>query len=179
MSLTGNKTRDDLVLVARAVRTRGLKGELVADLWTDFPERFESTKNLCGVGPEGKLVQLELENHWFQNDRIVLKFAGHDTVEAARELVGYEFGVPEAERVKLSEGEFYDWELESCLVENQNGGPIGEVRAVVRTGGVEILAVKVAGRDDILIPMVGSIVVKVDIQRKRILVDPPEGLLDL
>ena len=59
-----------------------------------------------------KLV--ELENYWFQNDRVVLKLAGYDDVETAKELVGFEFAVPEAERVQLPEDEFYDWELEGC-----------------------------------------------------------------
>jgi len=179
MTAGSRETKDDLVLVARAVRTRGLKGELLADLLTDFPERFETTRSLLGISPGGELTQLELDNHWFQNDRIVLKFVGYDTIESAKELVGYEFGVPEAERVKLSDDEFYDWELEGCVVENQNGARLGEVHEVLRTGGVEILAVKVDEQDDILIPMAGSIVVKVDVPQKRIIVDPPDGLLDL
>jgi len=179
MNSASSETRDDLVLVARAVRTRGLKGELIADLLTDFPERFDTTGKLLGVSPGGEVTELELENHWFQNDRIVLKFVDHDTIESAQELVGYEFGVPAADRVKLTEGEFYDWELEGCLVENQDGARIGEVREIMRTGGVEILAVKVDGQNDILIPMAGSIVLQIDVERKRIVVDPPDGLLEL
>jgi 16S rRNA processing protein RimM len=177
--LASVETKEELVVVARAVRTRGLKGELVADLLTDFPERFAATASLFGVAPGGEIKQLELENHWFQNDRIVLKFAGYDSVESAQTLVGYDFGVPEAERVKLTENEFYDWELEGCSVENQAGATIGKVGEIVRTGGVEILAVKVEGRDDILIPMASGIVVKVDVPGKKIVVDPPDGLLDL
>ncbi len=173
------ETKEDLVLVARAIRTRALKGELVADLLTDFPERFESTTELFGVAANGEIKQFELENHWFQNDRIVLKFSGYDSVEAAQTLVGYEFGVPESERVALAENEFYDWELEGCSVENQNGAPIGKVSEIVRTGGVEILAVKGEGRDDILIPLASGIVVKVDVPGKKIVIDPPDGLLDL
>src|SRR5688572_14625051 len=97
----------DLVIVARAVRTRGLKGELLADLLTDFPERFETVSKLHSVGPAGDLRSFDLENYWFQNDRVVLKFAGFDSVESAQELVGLEFGVDEVDRVELSENEFY------------------------------------------------------------------------
>ncbi len=173
------ETKEDLVLVARAIRTRALKGELVADLLTDFPERFESTTELFGVASNGEIKKFQLENHWFQNDRIVLKFSGYDSVESAQTLVGYEFGVPESERVALAENEFYDWELEGCSVENQSGAPIGKVSEIVRTGGVEILAVEVEGRDAILIPMANGIVVNVDVPGKRIVIDPPDGLLDL
>jgi 16S rRNA processing protein RimM len=179
MSSASKQTDDDLVIVARAVRTRGLKGEVVADVLTDFPSRFESVKHLFGVAPGGERKQLELENYWFQNDRMVLKFSGYDSIDSAKSLVGYEFGVPETERVELAKDEYYDWELEGCLVEDNLGAAIGTVREILRTGGVELLVVENEQRREYLIPMAAPIVTKIDIARKRILVDPPEGLLDL
>jgi 16S rRNA processing protein RimM len=179
MNQPPEESQEALIIVARAVRTRGLKGELVAELLTDFPERFEQVSELSGVGPSGELKQLTLDNHWLQNDRIVLKFAGYDDIETAKSLVGYEFGLPEAERVQLSEDEFYDWELEGCSVEVRQGLPIGTVREVMRTGGVELLVVEDDAGGEHLIPMAQSIVVEIDISRKKILIDPPEGLLDL
>jgi 16S rRNA processing protein RimM len=173
------ENRNDLIIVARAVRTRGLKGELVADVLTDFPERFASLSELTGVGPGGQRTQLELENYWFQNDRMVLKFTGYDTIDSAKVLVGYEFGLPEAERVELSKDEYYDWELAGCSVENILGPVIGIVREVMRTGGVELLVLEDEKQREVLIPMAQSIVVSIDISNKKILIDPPEGLLDL
>jgi 16S rRNA processing protein RimM len=179
MNSSSGKNRDDLIIVARAVRTRGLKGELLADVLTDFPERFARVSELSGVGPGGERKLLELESYWFQNDRMVLKFAGYDSIESAKALVGYEFGLPEAERVELSKDEFYDWELEGCAVENTLGSAIGKVREVMRTGGVELLVVEDEKRREILIPLAESIVVDIDVANKKILIDPPEGLLDL
>jgi 16S rRNA processing protein RimM len=179
MSRPSEENRDDLIIVARAVRTRGLKGELVAEVLTDFPERFEHVFKVTGVGSSGERKQLELESYWFQNERMVLKFAGYDTIESAKALVGYEFGLPEAERVQLSQDQFYDWELGGCSVENKSGSTIGKVREVMRTGGVELLVVEDEAGREILIPMAQPIVVEIDISRKKILVDPPEGLLDL
>jgi len=179
MSEASDENRDDLIIVARAVRTRGLKGELVADVLTDFPERFERVSELTGVDSSGERKQLELESYWFQNDRMVLKFAGYDSIESANALVGYQFGLPEAERVQLSEDEFYDWELEGCSVENGSGSIIGKVREVMRTGGVELLIVEDESGRETLIPMAQSIIVEIDILGKKIVIDPPEGLLDL
>jgi 16S rRNA processing protein RimM len=173
------ETRDDLIIVARAVRTRGLKGELLADVLTDFPERFERVSQLTGVSASGERKHFELESHWFQNDRMVLKFAGYDSIESATALVGYEFGLPLTERVELAKDEFYDWELEGCLVENTLGLTIGKVREVMRTGGVELLVVENDERGEIFVPMVASIVTEIDVSGKKILIDPPEGLLDL
>ncbi|HYE64576.1 MAG TPA: hypothetical protein VD966_03275, partial [Pyrinomonadaceae bacterium] len=73
---------DDLISVARAVKTRGVRGELVADLLTDFPERFEGLERLIAVAPDGRRETLLLEAHWFHGGRIVLKFAGYDSIEA-------------------------------------------------------------------------------------------------
>jgi 16S rRNA processing protein RimM len=170
---------DELVVVARAVRTRGLRGEVVADLLTDFPERFEGLERLLAVMPDGRQLPLVLEAHWFQRERIVLKFAGYDSIEAATPLVGCEFAVPESERVELPEDEFYEWELAGCRVETVEGASLGHVREVMRTGGVEVLVVETdeAGRDH-LIPMAEEICVEIDIENKLIRVDVPEGLLE-
>lgn len=169
----------DLIIVARAVRTRGLKGELVAELLTDFPDRFESVARLLGVAPDGERKELELEDHWFQNDRLILKFRNYDSVDAASALVGFEFGLPEEEQVQLPADEFYEWQLAGCSVENAQGSVIGKVRDVMRTGGVQLLVVDDGSKHEHLIPMARDIVINVDIPGKKILIDPPEGLLDL
>jgi 16S rRNA processing protein RimM len=179
MTPPSRENEADLIIVARAVRTRGLKGEVIAEMLTDFPERFENVSELTGLGPSGERRQFELENHWFQNDRLVLKFSGYDSIEAAKALVGYEFGLPEAERVELAKDEFYDWELKGCLVESTLGLAIGKVREVLRTGGVELLVVENEERREVFVPMVASIVIEIDVAQKKISIDPPEGLLDL
>jgi len=170
---------DSLIIIARAVRTRGLKGELLADLLTDFPERFEAIEQLVAVSPEGKRAIVELEDYWFQNDRVVLKLSGYDGVDAAKEFVGYEFCVPETERVELPEDEYYDFELEGCSVTELSGNSIGRVQSVLKTGGVAILTVVDDNDKEVLIPLAESIVVSVDIPSKTIVVDPPEGLFEL
>ncbi len=171
---------DEIVAVAVAVKTRGLRGEVVANLLTDFPERFDQLETLIAVSMDGKRETLTLEDHWFQNKRIVLKFAGYDSLEAAKALVGFEFAVPETERVQLSENEFYDWELAGCEVLTVDGERIGRVVSIMRTGGVEMLVVENTEnvKRDYLIPLAETICVEIDIEQKRIRVDLPEGLLE-
>ena len=168
----------DLVLIARAVKTHGLKGEVVAELLTDFPERFEDLDEVVLVSPRGEQKTGNLEDFWFQKDRVVLKLDGYDDIDAAKQLIGYEFAVPESDRVQLEADEFYDWELEGCTVKvgDQN---IGQVRSVLRTGGAEILVVSDESGNEKLVPLAASIVVAIDPVTKTILVDPPEGLFDL
>ena len=168
----------ELVVIARAVRPRGLKGEIVAELLTDFPERFEELEELILVSPRGERKAGRLENYWFQNDRVVLKLADYDNVDAAKELVGFEFAVPESERVSLPTDHYYDWELEGCDVKVGTES-IGKVSSVIKTGGAEILVIADQDGRERLIPFADSIVVEIDPARKTIVVDPPEGLLDL
>ena len=167
----------ELVAIAKIAKPRGLKGEVVADLLTDFPERFEGLEEVTAVGADGGQSELKIENAWFQNGRVVLKFEGVDSIDAAEEWRNAEICVAESEAVELESDQFYDWQLAGCEVKTVTGEAIGNVREVMRTGGTENLVVAGETRD-FLIPFAETICVEVDIAGKRIVVDPPEGLLE-
>ena len=169
---------DDLVAVAKIVRPRGLRGEAVAEVLTDFPERFEGLEYVTAVMPDGSRREVKLENAWFQKERIVLKFAGVNSIEEVEALRDAEICIAEHETVELEEGEFFDWQLEGCDAVTLEGEPIGKVREVMRTGGTEILVVDGQDGRELLIPFAESICTEVDLEAKRIVVDPPEGLLE-
>lgn len=179
MNADEDATAEPLIFVAQAVKTRGLKGEIVADLLTDFPNRFEELTELIAVGPDHERFTVELEEHWFLKDRVVLKLKGYDSIEDATVLIGFSFGIPEEDRVELPEDTYYDWELEGCAVETIAGLTIGEVAGVLRTGGVAVLAVRSKEDHEVLVPLAESIVIQIDKVKKRIVIDPPEGLLEL
>ena len=167
---------DDLVAVARIAKPRGLKGELAADILTDFPERFEDLVEITAVLPDSTRRELKIEKHWFQSGRVVLKFAGVDSIESAEPLRNADICIPETEAVELEEGEYFDWDLAGCDVKTLDGTVIGTVRELMRTGATEILVVD--GEKEYLIPFAESICTEVDIENKVILIDPPEGLLE-
>ncbi len=167
----------DLVAVARIVRTRGLKGEVVADILTDFPERFELLDTVTAVRESGEQVELKIEKFWLQNSRVILKFEGHDTVESGETLRSAEICVPESEAVELEEGEYFDWQLAGCKVETISGEAIGEVAELMRPGGTELLVVR-GETKEFLIPFANAICVEVDVENKLIKIDPPDGLLE-
>lgn len=168
---------EDLVAIAKLIRTRGLRGEIVADVLTDFPERFENLETVSAVSPDGRNSELEIEKFWFQKNRVVLKFKNFDSIETAETLRGFEICVPESEAVELEEDEFFDWELENCQVETVSGEEIGLVKEVLRTGGTEVLVVAGAEKE-YLIPFAEKICVEVDVENKLIKIDAPEGLLE-
>ena len=175
----GEEGREELVAVALVVKPRGVRGEVAAEILTDFPERFEGLERLIAVTPDGRRRTLALEGHWFHAGRVVLKFEGYDTPEASRELVGFELAVPESEAVELEEGEFYEWQLVGCRVETLEGAEVGRVAEVLRTGGeAVVLVIKDARGREHLVPLAESICVEVNVEDKLIRVDPPEGLIE-
>lgn len=168
---------ENLVAIAKIAKSRGLRGELVADILTDFPERFDDLQQVLAVKSDGEILKLEIEKFWFQNKRIVLKFAGYDSIEAAENLRNCEICIRESEAVELESDEFFDWELQDCAVETVEGVKLGTVKEVLRTGGTEVLVVE-GETKEYLIPFAETICTEVDIENKRIKVDAPEGLLD-
>jgi len=170
---------DDLIVIAHIVKLRGLRGEVVADLLTDFPDRFANLKTLVGISSSKVKRSLQIEAQWFHGNRLILKFAGFDSIDEAKELVNYDLAVPAEERVALPKDSFYEWELVGCRVETVAGKSIGAVDEIMRTGGVEILKVVDESGGDRLIPMASDIVVEIDKENKLIRIDPPDGLLEL
>src|SRR5438132_7580263 len=102
--------KEDLIVVARVVKTRGLRGEVAAKLLTDFPGRFEGLDKVTGIGADGNRRSLQIEEHWFHGDRIVFKFVGYDSIDSAKELVGFELAVLEVQRIELPKNQFYEWQ---------------------------------------------------------------------
>jgi len=171
--------QEDLIVVARIAKVRGIRGEVVADLLTDFPDRFEELSTLLAVSPDGSNRSLQIEEQWFHGDRLVLKFAGFDRIEEATALVGCDLAIPADERVKLPGNSYYEWELIGCRVENVAGETVGQVKEIMRPGGAELLAMVDATGHERLVPMVDDIVIEIDLEKKLIRIDPPEGLLEL
>jgi 16S rRNA processing protein RimM len=168
---------EGLVAIAKIIKPRGLRGEVVAEILTDFPERFAETEDVIVLAADGGEKSLKIKESWFQKDRVVLKLDGVDSIEEAELFRGSEICVAESEVVALDEGEFFDWQLQGCEVETIGGEKIGSVKELMRTGGTELLVVESEDRD-YLIPFAESICIEVDVEGKKIKIDPPEGLLE-
>ena len=178
----------DRLLVARLVRPHGRRGELVAEILTDFPERFHERSRLILVPPPrigSRPRELELENFWFLRSRIILKFRGIDSINEAEGLRGYEVAIPAAERAPLPPGEVYVSDLTGCSLIDLNTGPaaIGEVVDVDRgSSSTELLLVRRPGArsgDELLIPFVREYLVAVEPAKREILMRLPKGLLEI
>ena len=169
---------EDLVLVGQVARAHGRFGEVIVNPQTDFPaERFArgSVLHVLRLGREEPLIVSAMRMH---QGRPLIAFEGVDTMSEAEALAGAELRVPEHELTPLPEGTYYEHSLVGCEVVTTGGRRIGTVGAVDGSAGGARLIVG-SGRDEIQIPLAHDICVSIDVAGRQIVVDPPEGLLDL
>jgi 16S rRNA processing protein RimM len=122
---------------------------------------------------------MEVEHTWMHGDHLILKFKGIDTISDAEKLAGAEVAIPFEQRAALVEDEVYQSDLIGCEVVDASGRSLGVVSDFQETGGAPLLTVKTPDGRELLIPFAKSICTKIDLERKQIRVNPPEGLLDL
>lgn len=178
-------------VLAHLVRPQGRNGELLAEILTDFPERFAERKHLFVARPgsyeSGQQLAphaVTLEHHWLHKGRIVLKFATVNSINEAELLRGLDVIVPREERVPLEGDAVYLDDLLGCHVFDMRadltGREVGEIVDVDRdsTAG-DLLVVKSEAGAEVLIPFVKAFLRRVDVGARRIEMDLPEGLLEL
>jgi 16S rRNA processing protein RimM len=172
---------DEMAVVGRIARAHGNRGQVIVTPETDFPEtRFQPGAELF-VERQGHVESLTLTTVRFHRDRPVVGIAGIETMDAAEALAGFELRVPLDRLAPLPPGTFYRHELVGCQVVTSGNEIVGTVRSVDRTGDGSRLVVNDNERKtgEILIPLVAEICRVVDPAGKRIVIDPPAGLLDL
>ena len=169
-------------ILARLVRPQGRRGEILADVLTDFPDRFADRTRLFLLSSESAASPLRetvLENYWPHKDRIVLKFAGIDSINDADPLRGLLVAIPAGERAPLTDGSVYTADLVGCEIIDVND-------AVTRVGVVSdvdraavLLVVKTPNAGEVLIPFASAYLVSMDLPGKRIEMRLPAGLLEI
>jgi len=166
------------IAIARIARTRGNRGEVLADLYTDYPDRFSELEEVWLEFSDGRKQCMVLEEAWGHKGREVLKFEGIETISSAETLIGCWVVIPAEKAVPLPQGVYYDHDLIGCSVQDAHGNKFGIVENILHFTGNSLLVVKDSDREH-LIPIAESICTRISIEEKSIIVDPPEGLMDL
>ncbi len=165
--------------VGRIARSHGIRGQVVVNLETDFPhERFQPDAELFVRDAGGRVSALTITSARFHRGRPVIGLKGVDDMSAAGALAGVELRVPRDWLAELPEGTFYRHDLVGCSVETTDGEAVGQVSEVEGTLGDSRLVVATPA-GDVLVPLVAAICTSVDPAHKRIVVAPPDGLLEL
>jgi 16S rRNA processing protein RimM len=169
---------DDMVLVGTIARTHGLRGQVVVNPETDFvEERFRAGAAVwIRMGSDPR--PLAIETMRVQSGRPIVAFEGYETVEASEPLVGRELRIPEQSLQPLGEGAYYHHQLAGCRVVTTAGQPVGLISRV-EGGAAGSLLVVDGENGEVLVPLAADICVTIDVQARVVVVDPPEGLLEL
>ncbi len=165
------------VAVGRIVRPRGNRGELITEIYSTQPGRGERLREVR-LEKDSRSRMATVEEFWVHDGKPVFKFEGVDSISDAQVWVGSDVLVPESERALPEEGEYSHADLIGCVVLGRvDGKRIGVVEGIEEGGGPVLL--RLAGEKEILIPFARAICPEIDVDRKEIRVDLPEGLLDL
>jgi 16S rRNA processing protein RimM len=181
------------VWLARIRRPQGRKGEVFAEILTDFPDKFAERRQVwllagdvsasAGARPAARAPrQVELVNHWLHKGGVVLHFAQVDSISDAETLAGMVVAIPQAERAELSEDAVYVSDLVGCTLVDVAGAEavaVGEIENVDRSGGAAPLLVVRGAKGEVLVPFAKSYLRKIDLEAKRVEMALPVGLVDL
>ena len=165
------------VVVGRIGRPHGIRGQVTVETRTDEPdERFAPGAVLSVDGPVHQLVVER--THW-HSGRLLVSFEGIEDRGAAEGIRGLLLHVERDEdELPTEPDEYYDSNLEGCAVVLVDGTPVGLVAEVVHLPAQDLLVVHTPDDRDVLVPFVSAIVPDVDVVARRIVIDPPAGLLD-
>ena len=169
------------VIVAKIVRPQGRHGEAIAELLTDFPERFAERNRLFLLSAKSAPRPIELERHWLHQGRIVFKFAGIETITDAETLRGLEVAIPKTERAPLEDGAIYIADIIGCaLIDSRAAAEVGTIIDVDReSSATPLLVIQTAAKQEALVPFAQAFHPKFDAAAKQLTMELPEGLLDL
>lgn len=167
------------IVVAEVVRPHGIRGELIVKSQTDVPGRLEQLKKAQARLASGSDIAIEVASARVHKGEWILKLVGVDSIDAAERFRGADLWVPFAERGVLPEGEYFQNELTGfTVVDAASRRRLGVIEGWQKYGGPALMQLTVDGRE-VLIPFVDSICKHVDLRSRTIMVDLPEGLLEL
>jgi len=162
------------------VKTQGRRGEVAGEVLSDIPGRFTVGMKLLALLREGGgHRELEVEELWPHKGLLVFKFAGVDSISDAETLVGCELQVPRSQRSELQAGWNYVSDLVGCLVLD-HGREIGRIEDVqFGAGEAPLLIVRDAGKRLVEVPFAEAYLEGVDVEKKQVRMNLPEGLLEV
>lgn len=169
---------DEMALVGRIARPHGIRGQVIVNPETDFPDDRFTPDAVMYVRRADRVEAVTLTTVRFQQSRPVIGLRGVEDMDAALSYAGAELRVPADQLMPLPDGAFYQHQLVGCSVVTRSGEPVGTVRGL--EGTLETSRLVVDGPNgDVLVPFARAICVAIDPVARRIVIEPPAGLLTL
>lgn len=168
-----------LVAIGEIGRPHGLRGEVRVTPLTDRPERFEALREcVLWDAARDRREPCRVTAARVHGGALLVAVAGYDSPEAAGALTGWLLAVPEADALPPPAGHFYPWQLVGCRVLTEDGRDVGRVLRIEGSPAQDLWVIGDDTREH-LVPAVAEIVREVDLAGRRVVIRPPEGLLEL
>jgi 16S rRNA processing protein RimM len=170
---TGSPRRGEpeYVLIGKLQRSHGVTGEIVLGITTDFPERIKRGKLIyLGADHSPRMISGARPFH----NNMLITMDGVRTREEAAELTNLEVFVRTDELPALAEGQFYHHQLIGLKAVLEDGREIGTLGEIMETGANDVYVINGADGQEILLPAIDSVILKIDLSVKQMVVKPPE-----
>jgi 16S rRNA processing protein RimM len=168
----------DMVAVGRVARPQGNRGEVVIVSSTDFGEERFAAGAVVHVQRGDAVGTLTVSSSREHDGRWVVGFDGIATIDDAETLRGLELKIPAEDLRALTGDAHYVHDLVGCRVETTAGQTVGVIREVQLGAGIPLLVAE-GGGGDVLVPFTEAICRRVDVAARCVVIDAPEGLLEL
>ncbi len=159
--------------VGKLRRAHGIQGEMLMDILTDFPERLRKGKTLyVGDGHES-IKLISVRGH---DQALLVAFEGFDSPEAVARFRNQFVYVVASSLPVLPEGRYYIHQIVHMTVKNEEGQVLGEVSEVIQTGANDVYVVKTPSGEELLLPVIESVILEISPERMEIIARPPAWL---
>ncbi len=166
----------DYIKVGWITNTHGIKGELKIHPLTDDINRFDDLKKVY-LG--NNKVAAEIERVKYIKGWVILKFKEFNNINEVLQYKGDYIYIDERDRVELPEDHFFIFDIIDCSVYTTKGEKVGLVVDVLQYASNDVYVVKDHNNEkEYLIPAVKEFVVEVDVEDKKIIIDPIEGMIE-
>ncbi|MBC5635939.1 ribosome maturation factor RimM [Ornithinibacillus sp. BX22] len=169
---------EKMFTVGKIINTHGIRGDLKVLRVSDFDDRFKVGNLLYLVTNQKVIRELEIDGHRIHKGFDLIHFKGLDNINDVEHFKGSTLKIKESQLTELDENEYYYHEIIGCEVFTTDGDSIGKVKEILAPGANDVWVVKQPKGKDILIPYIEEVVIEIDVDHKRIMIEPMEGLLD-
>jgi 16S rRNA processing protein RimM len=166
--------------VGKIVNTHGVRGEVRVISKTDFAEERYEPGNKLYIFKEDSNdpIEVVVDSHRVHKNFDLLTFEGMHSIQDVEQFKGSLLKVDENQLSELDEGEYYFHEIIGCHMYTDQGEEIGKIHEILATGANDVWIVKRNGGKDLLVPYIDDIVKEINIEEKKVIITPMEGLLD-
>ena len=170
------------ITIGQISKVRGIKGEMVVDSLTDDPERFSALEKVF-LSKDEKVIQVDVEKARVVSitknlkQRVLLKLKGVETPEEAKKLVGSFLEIEREDLIHLPEGRYFIFDIIGLKVITTDDKEIGTVKEVISLPANDVYVVQ-RDQKEYDIPAIKEVIKKIDLEKKVMIIEPQEGLLD-